>query len=174
MCCAVQSLPTPSSVSLRELLARTVTSKLRGLEVSQDWKLVDTGGCCAGPLSCWCLLVLLCCAVDTTHPCWQHFFRVCCWQLLQPWCSASMLPLCSKNAARPDLTSQQRATAQTHPVVRLCVGLCVCVQVVSLVCTTLSRTWELSESTWKWRCHGSQQQHSNSQRSRGGGTTQGR
>jgi hypothetical protein len=41
---AVQNLPTPSSTSLRELLARTVTSKLRGLEVSQDWKLVDTGG----------------------------------------------------------------------------------------------------------------------------------
>jgi hypothetical protein len=38
----LQRLPEPASPSLRELLASTVISKLRGLEVSQDWKLVDT------------------------------------------------------------------------------------------------------------------------------------
>lgn len=42
-----QSLPTPGSVPLRELLSSTVSSKQRGLEVSQDWRLVDTSewGC---------------------------------------------------------------------------------------------------------------------------------
>lgn len=38
----LRNLPTPNSTALRELLSSTVTSKLRGLEVSQDWKLVDT------------------------------------------------------------------------------------------------------------------------------------
>ena len=42
----LQHLPDPTSPALRELLASTVTSKLRGLEVSQDWKLVDTSECC--------------------------------------------------------------------------------------------------------------------------------
>jgi hypothetical protein len=56
----LRNLPTPNSTALRELLSSTVTSKLRGLEVSQDWKLVDTCECCC---CLRCPVLCLCCAV---------------------------------------------------------------------------------------------------------------
>jgi len=41
----LQALPTPTRGSLHDLLSGTIISKQRGLEVAQDWKLVDTSAC---------------------------------------------------------------------------------------------------------------------------------
>lgn len=51
MCLCVsllQALPTPTRGSLHDLLSGTIISKQRGLEVAQDWKLVDTSACREG------------------------------------------------------------------------------------------------------------------------------
>lgn len=118
--CAVllQKLPTPSSTSLRELLATAVTSKLRGLEVSQDWKLVDTSRSTA----------MLCCAVLLSSVA-RHYIGLC-YSVMCYVLRAALLVLA--NITPPCYV------ATLHP--------CCCMQVMLLVCTTLSPTWALSGS----------------------------
>jgi hypothetical protein len=53
-----QALPKPGTAQLQELLASTVRSKQRGLEVALDWKQQATGGAAD-------------CGVDNVCCCWR-------------------------------------------------------------------------------------------------------
>lgn len=67
-----QALPAPSNPDLRELLSSTISSKQRGLEVSSDWRLVDTSAFCLNLAVCSCRVLSLLCYINCYINCQQN------------------------------------------------------------------------------------------------------